>query len=338
MLLERLAVMFALAAAGSSLATIGWMRYARSRQIEDQPGRRRLHANPTPRGGGIAIAVVLLLAVAWISQNLAGGSGLAGFAAGVALFAGLGLTDDLLPIPVLAKFVLQFVAAAVMIVATTQGWGLGWVAALCLIVACCYVVNIWNFMDGSNGLIAVQSLLIALAIGFWPGQPAELRLCAFALAGACTGFLPFNLPGARVFLGDVGSHALGAAVFGLLLLSWRAGTISLVQSLLLSSVVLMDSGYTLARRALTGRPVWRAHREHLYQYAVRRGHSHAKVCLFYAAATCLTIAMAAIGLKYRLESGTWGLLITSWLIGALIYFGLRRNWLQPGTGRARRND
>ena len=155
--LEQPAVMFALAAAGSSLATFGWMRYARSRQIEDRPGRRRLHEIPTPRGGGIAIAVVLLLAVAWISQHVADGSGLAGFAAGVALFAGLGLMDDLLPIPVLAKFVLQFVAAAVMIVATTQGWGLGWVAALCLVVACCYVVNVWNFMDGSNGLIAASA-------------------------------------------------------------------------------------------------------------------------------------------------------------------------------------
>ena len=244
-----------------------------------------------------------------------------------------------MPIPVLAKFVLQFVAAAVMIVATTQGWGLGWVAALGLIVACCYVVNIWNFMDGSNGLIAVQSLLIALAIGFWPGQPAELRLCAFALAGACAGFLPFNLPGARVFLGDVGSHALGAAVFGLLLLAWRAGTISLVQSLLLSSVVLMDSGYTLARRALAGRPVWRAHRRTPLPV---RGPPRPFTCeglpLFMRRRRALTIAMAAIGLKYRLESGMWGLLITSWLIGALVYFGLRRNWLQPGTGRARRND
>lgn len=336
--MERLAVMFASAAAVSGLATIGWIRYARARRIEDQPGRRRLHANPTPRGGGIAVAVALLSALAWIYQNVAGGPGLAGLAAGVALFAGLGLVDDLFPIPVVAKFGLQLAAAAVMVVATTQGWGLGWVAALCLVVACCYVVNIWNFMDGSNGLIAVQALLIALAIGFWPGQPAALRLFAFALAGACAGFLPFNFPGARVFLGDVGSHALGAAIFGLLLSAWHAGTISLAQSLLLGSVVLLDSGFTLARRALAGRPIWRAHREHLYQYAVRRGHSHAEVCLFYAGATCLTITVAAVGHGYRLESGIWLLLIISWLIGALVYFGLRRNWLEPGTGRARRND
>ena len=338
MMIERLAVMFVLAAAASSLVTLGWIRYARARQIEDQPGRRRLHENPTPRGGGIAIALVLLLALAWISQNLPDSPGLPGLAAGIALFAALGLIDDLFPIAAIGKFTLQLAAGSVMIVAMTQGWGLGWAVAIALIVACCYVVNIWNFMDGSNGMISVQALLIALALGFWPDQPAALRLCAFALAGACAGFLPFNLPAARVFLGDVGSHALGAAVFGLLLLAWHAGTISPAQALLMGSVVLMDSGYTLARRALAGRPVWRAHREHLYQYAVRQGHSHAKVCLFYAAATCLTIALAAVGPKYRLESGMWGLLFTSWLIGALVYYRLRRNWLQPGTGRARRDD
>jgi len=335
---DRLVVMFVLAAAGSSLLTIGWMRYARYRRIEDQPGRRRLHADPTPRGGGIAIAIVLLFALAWTSTDVAASRGLAGLAAGVALFAGLGLMDDLFPVPVIAKFLLQLAAAAVMIIVTTQGWGLGWVVATLLVVGCCYVVNIWNFMDGSNGLIGVQALLTALAIGFWPGQPEALSLGAFALAGACVGFLPFNLPNARVFLGDVGSHALGAAIFGLLLLAWSAGTISLAQSLLISSVVVLDSGCTLARRALAGRPVWRAHREHLYQYAVRRGYSHARVCLFYAAATCLTIALAAVGAKYRLESGMWGLLITSWLIGAFAYFAMRRNWLQPRTGRARRND
>jgi len=330
--------MFVLAAAASSLLTLGWIRYARARQIEDQPGRRRLHAHPTPRGGGVAIALVLLSALAWVSVSLPDGLGLPGLAAGTALFAGLGLIDDLFPMPALAKFTLQLAAGSVLIVAMTQGWGLGWAVAVALIVACCYVVNIWNFMDGSNGMISVQALLIALAIGFWPGQPVSLRLCAFALAGACAGFLPFNLPTARVFLGDVGSHVLGAAIFGLLLSAWHAGTISLAQSMLFGTVLLLDSGYTLARRALAGRPVWRAHREHLYQYAVRRGHSHAKVCLFYGAATCATIGLAAIGLKFRLESGLWGLFIISWSIATLAYVGLRRNWLQPRMGRAHTDD
>jgi len=109
---DRLVVMFVLAAAGSSLLTIGWMRYARYRRIEDQPGRRRLHADPTPRGGGIAIAIVLLFALAWTSTDVSASRGLAGLAAGVALFAGLGLMDDLFPVPVIAKFLLQLAAAA----------------------------------------------------------------------------------------------------------------------------------------------------------------------------------------------------------------------------------
>ena len=327
--------MFLLAAAGSGLLTLIWIRYARFKQIEDQPGQRRLHESTTPRGGGIAIALVLLAAVCWIAGNVAGGPELPGLAAGIGLFAMLGLLDDLLPMPAIGKFILQFFAATVLIAAVSQGWALGWVVALCLIVACCYVVNIWNFMDGSNGLITVQALLIALAMAFWPGQPVTLRLVALALAGACVGFLPFNLPRARVFLGDVGSHTLGAAVFGLLLLAWHSATINLVQSLLMGTVLLLDSGYTLARRVLAGRRIWRAHREHLYQYAVRRGHSHAKVCLYYAAATAFTILLAVVGNDFRSSSVMWASFMLCWVLGTLGYFGLRQRWLKPRTHRGR---
>jgi len=328
MLTGQLFAMFVLATGFSALLTLVWTRHARARRIEDQPGQRRLHSIPTPRGGGIAIALVLLAALAWISMNLAGSADFAGLAAGVGLFAALGLLDDLLPMPALAKFALQLLAAGAMILIVSQGWALGWLTLACLIVAGGYVVNVWNFMDGSNGLITVQALLIASALALWPEQSLALRLFAVALAGACLGFLPFNFPRAHVFLGDVGSHALGAAVFGLLLLSWHGGAISLAQALLMGTVLLLDSGYTLARRALAGRKVWRAHREHLYQYAVRRGNSHTRVCLSYGAATGFCILLAAIGEQIRLGWLTWVLFIVSWLLGTVAYGGLRRHWLQ----------
>jgi UDP-N-acetylmuramyl pentapeptide phosphotransferase/UDP-N-acetylglucosamine-1-phosphate transferase len=162
-----------------------------------------------------------------------------------------------------------------------------------------------------------------------------VRLFAFALAGACAGFLPLNLPKARVFLGDVGSHVLGAAVFGLMLLAWRSGTIDVLQALLLGTVLLLDSGYTLLRRLLGGRKFWRAHRDHLYQYAVRRGHSHVRVCLSYAAGTVISIALALSANGSRSSIVLAGLLILNWLLGTLVYFGLRQYWLNPSTHRGR---
>ena len=330
-----IAATFLMTAAGCGLLTLAWIHFARSLRIEDQPGQRRLHDSPTPRGGGIAIALVLVAAIAWIAKGIPPGPNLPGLAAGIGLFAAMGLLDDLLPIPAIGKFALQLIAAAVLVVSVSSGWALNWLVLLCLIVACCYVVNIWNFMDGSNGLIAVQALLIALAMAFWPGQADSLRLAAIALAGACTGFLPFNLPKARVFLGDVGSHALGAAAFGLLLLAWHAGSISLLESLLVGTVLLLDSGLTLARRLLAGRKVWRAHREHLYQYAVRRGHSHARVCLFYAASTAVMILLAAVSNEIRSTMVTFALFIVSWMLATLVYVGLRLHWLKPGTHRER---
>ena len=323
------AVMVLSAAVASAALTWAWIAFARRQLIQDEPGRRRLHNSPTPRGGGIAIAVVLLAGLGWAGANTVGGGQLLGLAAGIALFAGIGLADDLLSISALAKFLLQILAGTALVLALSQTWNLGWLALAGLVLACCYVVNIWNFMDGSNGLITVQALLIALAIGFWPGQAEPMLFAAMALAGACVGFLPFNLPRARVFLGDVGSHALGAAVFGLLLLAWQQGSISLGQSLLMGTVLLLDSGYTLLRRLLAGRIIWQAHRDHLYQYAVRRGHSHARVCLFYAASTLLALALARMFNEFRSGLVMLVLLIFSWATATAVYFGLRRRWLRP---------
>jgi len=329
------AAVFALAAAGCALLTQGWIRFAHLKQIHDHPGQRRLHELPTPRGGGIAVAIILIAALCWLASIFPQTSSLAGLALGLASFAAVGLLDDVMAVRAPVKFVLQLLAGIALIAGVSQGWGLGWFAVACLVVTCCYVVNIWNFMDGSNGLISVQALLIALAMAFWPGQSADLRLFSLALVGACAGFLPFNLPRARVFLGDVGSHVLGAAVFGLLLLAWQNETIDVFQALLLGSVLLLDSGYTLLRRLLAGRRFWRAHRDHLYQYAVRRGHSHARVCLAYAAGTAIAIALALSANESRSSMVPAGLFILNWLLGTLVYFGLRQYWLDRSTYRGR---
>jgi UDP-N-acetylmuramyl pentapeptide phosphotransferase/UDP-N-acetylglucosamine-1-phosphate transferase len=239
-----------------------------------------------------------------------------------------GLLDDFRPLPAFAKLGLQVLVVAgvftPLLAPELRGHlpylALAWLALL-------YFVNAWNFMDGSNGMIPLQSLVIALAVGTWPGQDPGVALAALALAAACLGYLPLNLPRARVFLGDAGSLLLGAAVFALLAASCTGGVMSLLQALLLASVVLLDTALTLARRVVAGKPFWRAHREHLYQYAIRVGHSHAKVAFAYAGATGVAWLLA-LTLQGRVSTTlTIAVPTLAWGGGMAAYVLLRRHWL-----------
>ena len=325
----------ALAAAASALGTLAWIGFANRWRVHDEPGRRRMHAQSTPRGGGVGLAfgwwLATLLACAWAQPAVV--SPLPWLMLVTAAFLACGLVDDFSGLPAYAKLGLQLlatVATFLPLLPPDLRSHVPYLLVLCL--GLLYFVNAWNFMDGSNGMIAIQSLLIALAVGTWPGQEPGLALAGLALAGACAGFLPLNFPRARVFLGDAGSLMLGSAVFVLLLASCAAGAMHPVQALLLASVVLLDTALTLARRLLAGKAFWRAHREHLYQYAIRRGHGHPRVALAYAGATILAwlIALCLEGQRSNLviiaAPTLWG------CCGTAAYLLLRRHWL----GRRRR--
>lgn len=300
----------------SAAMTAAWIALARRRRLLDAPGARRLHVAPTPRGGGIGIALVACVAFAVWAHPL--------MAAGVGLFALAGLVDDLWSPPAALKLVLQLLAAALIAAFFQPLWPL----ALLLVLVIAFGVNAFNFMDGSNGLVAVQGLVIGAALALWPDQVEGLPTLAWCLAGACLGFLPFNLPVARVFLGDVGSHAIGASVMALVAFCVLWGSLPVPSALLVLTPVLLDTGLTLAGRALAGKAVWRAHREHLYQYAVRSGHSHLSVCVAYAAWTLACVLMAFVGVKLRSSSVMWTLTILNWTLGAAAYYWLRRHWLR----------
>jgi UDP-N-acetylmuramyl pentapeptide phosphotransferase/UDP-N-acetylglucosamine-1-phosphate transferase len=321
----------AVACVATALATLAWIPLARRWQLHDEPGRRRLHSQPTPRGGGVGIALgwwlATFLACGWAVPAptsplpwllLVGGA-----------FLACGLLDDVRALPAWLKLALQILVAVGLLTPFLPREVSGnWIALGVVWLGLLYFVNAWNFMDGSNGMIAIQSFLLALALGTWPGQEPGLALASFALAGACIGFLPLNFPKARVFLGDAGSLLLGSGLFLLLLASIGTGVLTPLQAMLLSSVVLLDTGLTLARRILRGRPFWRAHREHLYQYAVRRGHGHAPVALAYGAATTVAWLLAL-----SLQGGgsaivSFAVLALAWVAAAAAYLLLRRRWLR----------
>lgn len=265
-----------------------WRRQAVRRQWLDLPGERRLHAAPTPRGGGVAIALLVLVA----SPGL--GEGAALVAVGLLVTAGAGLIDDLRPLPALPKLGLQSVGALPLALAwplapEALGGVVAIVAAWALVMV---MVNFWNFMDGSNGLAASQALLVGAAMMVIAGVASPAGWLGLAVAVGCLGFLPFNLPVARLFLGDVGSFALGYSVAAMLLMAAGAGGSLPWVLLLLPSAVLADAGLTLLGRLHRRERVWLAHRSHLYQRAVLHGWSHLQVCLAYAAWTAVA-ALAA---------------------------------------------
>jgi UDP-N-acetylmuramyl pentapeptide phosphotransferase/UDP-N-acetylglucosamine-1-phosphate transferase len=282
----------ALAVAGSATAsallTAAALAYARRRALLDLPGRRRSHAVPTPRGGGVGPVAVIAAVV--LMLGLGGGIALQtalAFAGGLLAVAAIGWIDDHRPLSARLRLAVHLLAALGLALATATGsqglalppWLLATAAVLCLVGA----VNVWNFMDGIDGLVASQSAWVATCVmlafavsGQWPW--ALLSAC---VAAAALGFLPFNFPRATIFMGDVGSGGLGFACGALLLGAVLQRALDPWSAVLVASALLFDAALTLAHRMRLRRHWYSAHREHLYQWLVRSGLGHARTTMLY---------------------------------------------------------
>ena len=304
---------FAVAVAGTWLA----IRYALRRNLLDQPGERRSLAMPTPRGGGIAIVVAMLLGIAWLAVRQPGHAWpLASCALGLILVAGIGWVDDHGALPAWPRLLVQALAASLVAWAAyrTTAVVLDAFFAFTLIMV---MVNVWNFMDGIDGLAASQAALAAAGLALVPGTGPWAWLGA-GLFAATAGFLPFNFPKARVFLGDVGSGALGY-LLALLVLAAFTGHRSQWPLLLLPvSVFLIDAGFTLAMRMLRGERWWEPHVQHVYQAWSRRLGSHVPVTMAYAVSSLFAVTLMLFALRWpqpllNWVCGAWyGMLVFAW--------------------------
>ena len=309
-------------------------RYAMRRELLDLPGQRRSHALPTPRGGGAGPVLVLLAGgVLLFAFDSASQPELGICLFGLAAVAGIGWFDDHRPQSAWLRLAVHLIAALMASIAligiphTPMQFAS---IALSTVVAAGFV-NAWNFMDGIDGLAASQANLVAVIVlvgslfaGWLGGAWWSFALLLFA---ATLGFLPFNVPRARIFLGDVGSGALGFVVACLLLRSVVAGGLSWPVALLPASAFLIDSGMTLLQRFVRGKPWWRPHREHLYQWLVRSGRSHIHVTVCYALWTLAAGALALALARSSPAVGGW-ITGTALLCGSLFWMWLRnRLWM-----------
>jgi Fuc2NAc and GlcNAc transferase len=278
----------AAAFAGSLVGTRAVRRYAQQRLI-DRPNERSSHVVPTPKGGGLALIAAFLaagtvLALAGVLERRTATALLPG----VAAIAVLGWVDDHRHLRNLLRFGFHIVAALWAVawlggvpalqvgVGTLRLGAAGWVVG---VVAIVWAINLYNFMDGIDGLAAGEAVTVggAAAVLLWIAGAPGLAAVSLAMAAAAGGFLVWNWHPARIFMGDVGSAALGYAFGVLAIASENAGAVPALAWVLLAGVFVGDATLTVLRRGVRGEPVFSAHRVHAYQRAVQGGLSHARV-------------------------------------------------------------
>jgi UDP-N-acetylmuramyl pentapeptide phosphotransferase/UDP-N-acetylglucosamine-1-phosphate transferase len=298
-LLPCLLAAAAIAAGGAWAARDHALRH----RLLDQPGERRSHTVPTPRGGGIGIALAWGLAWLVAPWYLPVGAALAAAVlAGLLLVGGVGFLDDHRPLSAWHRL-LAHVLAGVLLAAALAWEGAGTWQVLFALAAVPVLVNVWNFMDGIDGLAATQAALVALGFALLSPDAAGGTL-ALVLVAACIGFLPMNFPRARIFLGDVGSGALGfaLAVHAALLLGAGAGGPGMLAVLVLPlSAFMVDATLTLARRIVAREQWWQPHVQHSYQQLAFSLGDHRPVTLLYGAWT----AAAHWGMRSRYWQACW---------------------------------
>lgn len=302
------ALLFAVVAAAVFGGTAALLPILRNRAILDHPNERSSHQIPTPKGGGIAVIGVILLAWIGVGLVLSSGPFFVWVLPGAALALGvLSWIDDLRGLPPSLRLLAQItvVTAALALrpeplpffqgllppLADAIIGGLIWV----------WFINLFNFMDGIDGITGVQSLVIGLGIGLLESSAAAVL--GLVIGGAALGFLKWNWHPAKIFMGDVGSVPLGLLLGWLLLDMAAAG--NWAPALILPGYYLADTGVTLARRALKGEKIWQPHHQHFYQQAIARDVSHASV-----AGAVFGVGIVLIGLAWAAANG--------WTLSALI--------------------
>jgi len=278
-------ICFATVAALSALLTRVARDMGTRSGMLDVPNDRSSHVRPTPRTGGIAIGFATV--IAWVAYlALVGGlsSEVLVLLVGSMFAATLGFVDDarsLQPGPKLLGQAVLAGPAVLLLPMAVPGWPL-WVTSVGAIVWILAYTNMFNFMDGSDGLAAGQVVIVGGVLAMFSFEVGNHVLAWFALAtaAASAGFLRYNAPPASVFMGDAGSFFLGYTIAVMSLVSIKSG-VRPIAVFLLVYPFLFDASYTLLRRLLRRECIWRAHREHLYQRLLVAGLSHEAVARRY---------------------------------------------------------
>ena len=300
----------------------------------DYPNPRSAHATPLPLGGGVA--VVLVVCAGLLVVPMGGGTGPVIAACGAAL-AVVGFVDDRRGVPMWLRLLVQGLAVGVLIFSTRELGRLyvpglpvdGLVGTLCLFIAFMWLLNLYNFMDGIDGLAAAEAVVVCLGLALCLHlgsyeAPSVLLMC-LVTAGAALGFLFWNWPPARIFLGDGGSGFVGFLLGALALVAHLEAGLSLWVPAILLAVFVADASLTLLRRMIRRERWYEPHRLHAYQWLRRRFRAHRPVTLIAIAIGVLWLTPLAVAAARRPE--------IAGMLAAIAYAPVVVGALLGGSGR-----
>lgn len=303
-----------------SFAAMGALLRLRALLPLDAPNHRSSHRSAVPRSGGLAIWIGWMAALValradwrWLLP-----------AVGLALLSYL---DDRRGLPVAIRLAAQIGCAMAAIVWLMPDAGAAYAFGLLMIVL--WAMNLYNFMDGSDGLAASTAVcgFAMLSLAAWLGGAADFSWLLASLAASALGFLAYNWSPARVFMGDVGSIPLGFLAAMLSLVGLRETWWESWLPPLVFLPFIVDASLTLASRALRGERIWQAHREHAYQKLIRLGWSHARTASTYVALQTAGGAAALAAAKTSPRAGPW--LLALWtMILLTAYAAVQWHWMR----------
>lgn len=312
-------------------------RYAIRKSLMDIPNERSSHETPVPRGGGWAIVLICLFSIFIMGfASLIERSQFVALVGGGSLVAVIGWLDDHRDVSALLRVVVHFIAAI-----WTVFWlggldpvdlgfstiDLGWLGSMLAILGMVWLINLYNFMDGTDGIAAVQAITAGsfVIFLFLTGGSTGLAVITLTMVGGTVGFLFWNWSPAKIFMGDAGSSFLGYFFGVLAILGEKSGSVPLLIWLILLSLFFWDATLTLIRRFRDGERWYAAHRSHAYQRFVQMGHSHEKLAIQFLLVNLIFLwPMAWVALKYK--SYIWLLVLIVSFISGLLWHTIQKKF------------
>ncbi|MBL1259529.1 MAG: glycosyltransferase family 4 protein [Thiotrichaceae bacterium] len=293
----------------------------------DHPNERSLHTIPVPRAGGVAILVAFLV-----------GMGMVAFFLGLVvnpillvcalLVAVVSFLDDCYSLSAALRFFIHFCAALILVVngyalsvLELPGLSWAWPESIAVVISCLMVVwliNLYNFMDGIDGFAAGMAIVgfSCFALLAWQAQHLLFMSANMIVVAAVAGFLWFNFPPAKIFMGDAGSSTLGFLVAAFSLWASAEKIFPIWVALLVFSPFIVDASVTLLRRLFQGEKIWEAHKSHFYQRLVLVGWGHKKtvLCAYVLMVVCSATAWFAMQVDVTFQ---W-MIIMAWLVAYVL--------------------
>ncbi|WP_443006220.1 MULTISPECIES: MraY family glycosyltransferase [unclassified Serratia (in: enterobacteria)] len=323
----------------SFILTFGLRIYALKHNVIDIPNQRSSHSIPTPRGGGVSIVICLLFGLVLLALlDLVTLSLMFSFLLAGGITALIGFLDDHGHIAARWRLLMHFLAATAGLFFLGQfpvidllgyPFSAGWVGMIFALVYLVWMLNLYNFMDGINGLASMEAIffsvasLLILFISVPNAEHTALFIISLLLGSATLGFIFWNFPQAKIFMGDAGSGFLGITIGLIVLHIAQLDSKLFIAEICLLGIFIVDATLTLLRRLLSGKKFYEAHASHTYQILARKYASHKPVTIGAFLINLVWLTPCALMIASGIIPGIFGLvvawlplLIISWRCGA----------------------